>query len=186
MSLVADTQALIFDLRRNGGGSPHGAIFWNSYLFPDADTHLNSIYDRESETTRQFWTLAYVPGRRYLDRPVYVLTSGDTFSGAEEFAYNLQQQHRATLIGETTRGGAHPTEPFPLTPTLEITVPVARSVNPVSGTNWEGTGVEPDITVPAAEAFDTAYPLALRAVLASSAPPSVLERARAALAAVEL
>jgi len=182
MSLVADTHALIFDLRRNGGGSPHGVIFWNSYLFPDAETHLNSIYARESGTTREFWSLAYVPGRRYLDRPVYVLTSCDTFSGGEEFAYNLQQQKRATLIGETTRGGAHPTQPFPLTPTLEITVPIARSVNPVTGTNWEGTGVEPDIAVTATEALDQAYTLALRDVLASSAPPAVLTQARAALA----
>ena len=189
MELVSNTYVLLFDLRRCGGGSPHGVIFWNSYLFPDADTHLNDIYDGASGETRQFWSAAYVPGERYLDRPVWVLTSGATFSGAEEFAYNLKNQGRATLVGETTRGGAHPTESFPITPTVEITVPTARSINPVSGTNWEGTGVEPDIAVAPDEAFATAYREALRHVVGrsqetggSAVHPSALEEAHAALA----
>jgi len=181
MRLVAHTHALIFDLRNNRGGSPDGVIFWHSYLFTDSETHLNSIYDGATGTIRQFWSLAYVPGERYLDRPVYLLTSKATFSAGEEFCYNLKAQHRATLIGETTRGGAHPTDEFPLTPTLEITVPIARSVNPVTGTNWEGTGVEPDIAVPAAEAFAVAYRSALQHVLTTSTSASVRAEARAAL-----
>jgi C-terminal processing protease CtpA/Prc len=181
MELVSQTHALIVDLRRNRGGSPDGAIFWTSYFFPDGDTHLNSIYDGGTRDTRQYWSLAWLPGERYLDRPVYVLTSDLTFSGGEEFCYNLKAQGRATLIGETTRGGAHPTEIFPITPTFEITVPVARSVNPITGGNWEGTGVEPDMAVPAAEAFDVAYREALRHVLTTSAAPAVLAEARAAL-----
>lgn len=160
MELVAHTVALIIDLRRNRGGSPDGVAFWNTYLFPDSLTFLNSIYDRESDGTKQFWTFPYVPGSRYLDRPVYVLTSRDTFSGGEEFAYNLKVLKRATIVGETTRGGAHPTDSFPISPTMEITVPTARSINPVTGTNWEGVGVEPDVPVPADEAFDVAYRLA--------------------------
>ena len=182
MELVSGTYALIIDLRRNGGGSPDGVIFWCSYLFPDAETHLNDIFDAESGLTRQFWSLAYVPGARYLDRPVYLLTSRETFSGGEEFCYNLQAQGRAQLIGETTGGGAHPTTVLPISPTVAIAMPCARSINPVTGTNWEGTGVVPDIAVPAAEAYDVAYGHALRHVLSITAPPPIAGEARAALA----
>ncbi|AGZ41947.1 S41 family peptidase [Actinoplanes friuliensis] len=181
MELVSHTEALILDLRRNRGGSPNGVTFWLSYLFADDMTHLNNIYDGESGGTRQFWSLAYLPGERYPDRPVWVLISDVTFSAGEEFCYNLQVLERATLIGRTTRGGAHPTQFFPLTPTLEITVPTARSVNPMTGGNWEGTGVVPDVDVPAEEAFDIAYRRALDHVLTTTAPATVLAEARAAL-----
>lgn len=181
MELVSHTAALIIDLRRNRGGSPAGVIFWTSYLFPDDETHLNDIYDGESGRTRQYWSLAYLPGERYVGRPVWVLTSDVTFSAGEEFCYNLRATERAILIGQTTRGGAHPTQAFPVTPTLEITVPIARSVNPVTGTNWEGTGVVPHVEVPAERAFDTAYRAALDHVLAGPAPAAVLAEARAAL-----
>jgi C-terminal processing protease CtpA/Prc len=186
MELVSHTYALIIDLRRNRGGSPAGVIFWNSYLFPDDQTHLNSIQHGTSGQTRQYWSLAYLPGERYLDRPVYVLTSGATFSGGEELCYNLKAQGRATLIGETTGGGAHPADVFPVTPTVEITVPNARSVNPVTGTNWEGTGVEPDIAVPAPAALAVAYRRALRDVLSATTSAAALAEARAALAEVAL
>ncbi len=99
MELVAQTHALIVDLRRNGGGSPAGVTFWNSYFFPDDETHLNDIVEGGTGRTRQYWTLPHLPGDRYLDRPVWVLTSGATFSAAEEFSYNLQAQGRATLVG---------------------------------------------------------------------------------------
>jgi C-terminal processing protease CtpA/Prc len=183
MELVTHTSALIVDLRKNRGGAPNGVIFWTSYFFPDDETHLNDIYDGASGRTRQFWSLAHLPGERYLDRPVYVLTSDVTFSAGEEFCYNLQTQKRATLIGATTRGGAHPTEFFPLSATMEITVPIARAVNPVTGTNWEGIGVVPDVEVPAGEAFGYAYEKALRHVLATATSATVLEEARAALPA---
>ncbi|SLM00417.1 MULTISPECIES: S41 family peptidase [unclassified Actinoplanes] len=181
MELVSHTHALILDLRRNRGGSPDGAVFWCSYFFPDGETHLNDIYEGATGRTRQYWSHAWLPGERYVDRPVYLLTSGTTFSAGEEICYNLQAQKRAVLIGETTRGGAHPTEAFPITATFEITVPTARSINPVTEGNWEGTGVIPDVAVPAAEAFDVAYRTALRHVLTTSAPPAVLTEARAAL-----
>jgi C-terminal processing protease CtpA/Prc len=184
MELVTHTGALIFDLRRNKGGDPEGVQLWNSYLFPDSDTHLNDIYDGGTGITRQFWTLAYVPGRRYLDRPVFVLTSSFTFSGGEEFAYNLKVLGRATLIGETTRGGAHPTARFPVSATLEVAVPHARSINPVTGSNWEGTGVVPDIATPAGEALPAAYRLALEHVLVTATSQAVLAEAQEALAAM--
>jgi hypothetical protein len=185
MELVAGTGALIIDLRQNHGGSPDGVVFWLSYLFPGPDTHLNDIFDAGTGETKQFWTLAHLPGDRYLDRPVYVLTSQETFSGGEDFAYSLQAQGRAEVIGETTGGGAHPTEGNPVTPTLVLMLPHARSVNPVTGTNWEGTGVTPDVAVPAAEAFGVAYGKALRHLLTQELPPPFLDEAREALATLE-
>jgi Peptidase family S41/N-terminal domain of Peptidase_S41 in eukaryotic IRBP len=184
MELVTGTYALIIDLRRNHGGSPHGVAFWSSYLFPGADTHLSDIFHADTGETEQFWTLPYVPGARYLDQPVYMLTSHETFSGGEDFCYSVQAQGRAEVIGETTGGGAHPTRMVPISATLAIGVPFARSVNPVTGTNWQGTGVLPDVAVPAAEAYDVAYGKALRHVLSIDVPPPIADEAREALAAL--
>ena len=136
----------------------------------------------DSGLTRQFWSLAYVPSARYLDRPVYALTSAETFSGGEDFCYTLQAQRRAELIGETAGGGAHPTAVLPISSAVAIAVPHARSINPVTGTNWEGTGVVPDTAVPAAAAYDVAYGKALRHVLSITAPPRIMNEAHAALA----
>jgi len=97
-----------------------------------------------------------VPGPRLAGKPVFVLTSKHTFSGAEEFTYNLKNLKRATIIGETTGGGAHPVSGHRIDDHFMIGVPFARAVNPVSKTNWEGTGVEPDVKVPADQALDVA------------------------------
>ena len=183
MELVAGTHALILDLRRNGGGSPEGVLYWCSYLLDEKPIHLNDIFHADTGETRQFWTLPYLPGTRYVDRPVYVLISGHTFSGGEEFCYNLQALGRAELIGEATGGGAHPTRPFPISGAVHIGIPFARSINPITGTNWQGTGVIPDVAVPEAEAFDVAYGKALRHVLAlDDVPPPIEHQAREALA----
>jgi len=186
MELVAGTYALIFDLRHNGGGAPDGVALWCSYLLKEEPTHLNDIFHADTGETRQFWSLPYVPGTRYVDRPVYVLTSSHTFSGGEELCYNLQALGRAELIGETTGGGAHPTRPFPVSPAVMIGIPFARSLNPVTGTNWQGTGVIPDVAVPEAEAYDVAYGKALRHVLAmDDVPPPIEHEARDALAELQ-
>gem|GEM_PF-381455 len=183
MELVAGTFALIIDLRHNGGGAPEGVVYWCSYLFEEHPTHLNDIFNAETGETRQFWALPYVPGTRYVDRPVYVLTSSDTFSGGEDFAYTLQALGRAEVIGETTGGGAHPTRPFPISAAVHIGIPFARSINPVTGTNWQGTGVVPDVAVPEDRAYDVAYARALRHVLAADdVPPFIADEAREALA----
>jgi retinol-binding protein 3 len=166
MNFLAHTYALIIDLRRNRGGDPETVALITSYLF-NSRTHLNSLESRgEGAQSSQYWTQSYVPGRRYgEEKPVYVLLSSLTFSGAEEFAYNLKNLKRATLIGETTRGGAHPVALLWLDRHFRVTMPVARAVNPISGTNWEGTGVAPDIDVPEDEAFRRAYHLAADHVL---------------------
>jgi Peptidase family S41/N-terminal domain of Peptidase_S41 in eukaryotic IRBP len=184
MELVTGTYALIIDLRRNHGGSPDGVAFWCSYLFPGGGVHLSDIFHADTGETRQFWSLAYVPGDRYLDRPVYLLTSRETFSGGEDFCYTLQALGRAEVIGETTGGGAHPTRMVPVSRTVAVAVPFARSINPVTGTNWQGTGVVPDTPVPAAESYDVAYAKALRHVLSLTVPPPLADEARDALAAL--
>ena len=186
MELVCGTYALIIDLRRNGGGSPHGVAFWCSYLLPEEPAHLNDIFHADTKETRQFWSLPYVPGSRYTDRPVYVLTSSRTFSGGEDLCYTLQALGRAEVIGETTGGGAHPTRPFPVSAAVHIAIPFARSINPVTGTNWQGTGVIPDTPVSADQAYPTAYARALRHVTGlRDIPPPIADEARDALASLE-
>jgi Peptidase family S41/N-terminal domain of Peptidase_S41 in eukaryotic IRBP len=186
MELVAGTFALIIDLRRNGGGSPHGVALWCSYLIDEHPTRLNDIFSASTGETTQFWSYPYLPGRRYLDRPVYVLTSSKTFSGGEDLGYTLQALGRAEVIGEATGGGAHPTRPFPISAAVHIGVPHARSINPITGTNWQGTGVIPDTPAPSGEAYDVAYAKALRHVLAlGDVPPPIADEARDILATGE-
>jgi tetratricopeptide (TPR) repeat protein len=181
MRLLANVDALVFDLRQNGGGSPDMVQFLCSYLF-DERTHLNSLYWREGDRTEAFWTLDDLPGPRLADVPVFVLTAERTFSGAEEFAYNLRTRERATLVGETTGGGANPGGFMPVSDRLGIFVPTGRAVNPVTGTNWEGTGVEPHVAVPAEEAYDRGLALAREAAEAYRAERLAAEdEARAAL-----
>ncbi|MFS8477982.1 MAG: S41 family peptidase [Micromonosporaceae bacterium] len=164
MRLLAHADALIIDLRRTFGGDPDMVALVCGYLF-DEPTHLISMHHRDGGRVRQSWSPPYVPGPRFGGRkPVYVLTSAQTFSGGEELAYDLQHLGRATVVGERTRGGAHPRVGVRLHPHLELTIPVARPVHPVSGGNWEGRGVEPDIPVPAAEALDVAHRAAQEAV----------------------
>ncbi len=161
MNFLAHTDAIIIDLRENGGGSPSIIQYMTAYFVDDV-THLNSFYYRDADTIEQFWSAPYVQGPKMVDTDLYVLTSSYTFSGAEEFTYNLKNMERATIVGETTGGGAHPVKQR-LFPSLStgMRIPYARAVNPISGTNWEGTGIEPHVEVPASEALDTAYMLAL-------------------------
>ncbi|AKT41258.1 S41 family peptidase [Chondromyces crocatus] len=170
MELLADTDALIIDVRHNPGGDPDLVATLCSYFFPEP-VHLNDIYDRPKNATRQYWTSAAIPGRRYLDRPIYVLISRRTFSGAEEFAYDLQQLKRATLVGETTGGGANPGEVLRLSEHLAAFIPTGRAINPVSRTNWERIGVKPDLAVPADDALRLAQIEALQKVLPKISSP---------------
>jgi hypothetical protein len=163
---VSDTDALIIDLRQNGGGWPAGVAWVSSYLFRGR-VHLNDLRHRKGDRTEEFWTTPRVKGRKYIDRPVYVLTSKSTFSGGEELAYSLQALKRATVIGEVTAGGAHPTKPFRLDEHFQVWVPFARAVNPITKGNWEGHGVQPDVVVPADAALNRAYLSALRLMRAS-------------------
>jgi hypothetical protein len=161
MNFLAYCDAIIIDLRRNGGGSPSMIQLISSYFFDDP-VHLNDFYIRATDKTKQFWSQTYVEGPKMADTDLYILTSSYTFSAAEEFTYNMKNLERATIIGETTGGGAHPVE-LHAWPDLKmsLSVPFGRAVNPISGTNWEGTGIEPHIQVPEGEALEVAHLTAL-------------------------
>lgn len=159
MGFLAHTDAVIFDLRENGGGDPKMVDMVVSYLF-DKPTHINDLYYRKDDKTTQYWTLPYLPGTRLAAQPVYVLTSKRTFSGGEEFCYDLKTQKRATLVGETTGGGAHPVSGHRIDDHFMIGVPEGRPINPITQKDWEGTGVEPDVKVKADDALTTAEKLA--------------------------
>ena len=159
MNFLANVDAIIFDLRENGGGDPKMVAFVSSYLFAER-THLNDLWTRKGDVTEQYWTDPYVPGKRLDGKPAFVLTSKNTFSGGEEFTNNLKVLKRATIVGETTGGGAHPVRGHRITEHFGIGVPFARAINPVTHTNWEGTGVEPDVKVDASQALEEAIKLA--------------------------
>jgi len=160
MTKIADTKALIVDLRHNGGGDPATVAFVTSYLFGKKKVHLNDLYYRRNDETTEYWTDPEVSGKHFGGKkPIYVLTSNQTFSGGEEFAYNLRNLERATLIGETTGGGAHPVDGVRIDEHVLVFVPVGRAINPITKTNWEGKGVEPHVAVPADEALDEAKAL---------------------------
>ena len=171
LTMVANTDALIFDLRQNGGGDPRMVALICSYLFGDKKVHLNDLYFRPADRTEEFWTNPSVPGKKFVDKDVYVLTSTRTFSGAEEFTNNLKELKRATIIGETTGGGANPGGVVRLNEHFGVFVPTGRAINPISKKNWEGTGVEPDIKVPKEQAFKVAYLMALKRSLEKESNP---------------
>jgi C-terminal processing protease CtpA/Prc len=168
MTFVANTDALIIDLRDNDGGQPDMNVLIASYLFGTEPVHLGDIYHREGNATRQFWTLPYVPGKRYVGKDVYILTSKRTFSAAEAFTYDLKTLKRITVVGETTGGGANPRNVVRIHEHFWIGLPTARAVNPITNTNWEGTGVAPDIEVPADLALKTAHLTALKKFISTT------------------
>ncbi|GIG70351.1 S41 family peptidase [Phytomonospora endophytica] len=159
MRLLAGTYALIVDLRANRGGWPLSAVQFCAYFLGAEPVRLSTVH--KGPEARQFWTPAHLPGPRYLDRPVHVLTSAKTFSGGEDAAYTLQGLGRATVVGERTAGAAHSFAVFRIDDHVDAHIPDERPVNAVTGANWEGTGVVPDIAVPAGAAFDVAYELSL-------------------------
>lgn len=156
MNFLSNSDAIIIDLRNNGGGSPSMIQLISSYFFTDEPVHLNTFYFRPTNETTETWTLSNIKGKRRPDVPLFLLTSNRTFSAAEEFCYNLKNLKRATVIGETTGGGAHPTGSEIATNNFYVRVPKGRAINPITKTNWEGTGVTPDIPVSADEALKIA------------------------------
>jgi hypothetical protein len=162
MSFLEDTDAFILDLRRNGGGDPECVQLVCSYFFEaDKSVHLNSIYNRPKDETKEYWTLPELEGERYTDKPVYVLTSKRTGSAAEECSYNLKHLDRATIVGSSTWGGANPGGTFRLNDHINVFIPTGRAINPITKTNWEGVGVIPDVVVDPSEALVKAQQLAL-------------------------
>ncbi len=173
MSFLANCDALVIDLRTNGGGSPEMVQFLCSYFLDNPRKHLNSFSYKDKEKLTQYWTYTYLPGRR-LDKPdLYLLTSSRTFSAAEEFTYNLKNMKRAVVIGETTGGGAHDNKFVILSDNFEMSLPFARAINPITKTNWEEVGVEPDVKVPAGQALETALAMASKKLAEKEEDPSL-------------
>lgn len=160
MRQLAETDALIIDLRGNEGGDAASVAYLASFFFdPSAPIHLNDLVWREAGTTdyrREAFRTEATPVS-YLDKPVVILTGPRTFSGGEEFAYDMKILARATLVGESTGGGANPGDTQPLHAGLSMFLPTGRAENPTTGTSWEGVGVQPDVISPPAQAFSTAY-----------------------------
>jgi hypothetical protein len=154
-SFLKNTNALVIDLRNNGGGSPDMVKYICSYFFKDR-THINTSYKRVFDKTVEYWTEPIANVGNFCSMPIYVLVSNRTFSAAEELSYDLKSLHRATIIGETTGGGAHAVTAGPIEYGFIATIPVARSINPVTGKDWEGVGVMPDVAISEDKALDAA------------------------------
>ena len=165
MAFLANTDAMIIDLRENHGGSPAMVALLVSYFFD----HQVKLYDMalripgtKDYETEQSWTLAYVPGEPYLNnKEVYVLTGHTTFSGGEEFTYDMQTYKRATIVGQTTGGGANLPNGVQLGEHFMAGIPHAHPINPITHTNWEGAGIKPDIETPVEDALKVAQKTAL-------------------------
>jgi len=168
MNFLGNVDALVVDLRRNGGGSPEMIATLLTYLTEPGDRLMfNTFYQREEDRTLQFWTNPFVPGPRLNGKPVYVLTSPRTFSAAEEFAYDIQTHKLGTIVGAVTGGGAHPGGMFRVHDHFMVFVSTGRAVNPVTKTNWEGVGIKPDIAVKPGEALRVAHVEALKKIIES-------------------
>ncbi len=162
MKLMSLADAVIIDLTKNGGGDPAMVQYLCSYFFAQK-LHLNSLYYREGDRTEEFWTLAEVGGSKMIDIPLFVMIGEETFSGAEEFSYNMQTQRRATLIGQTSAGAANPGGTRGINDQLSVFIPTGRAINPITNTSWEGIGVQPEIITKKEETYDLALKEAQKA-----------------------
>lgn len=171
LDFVANTDAMIFDVRQNGGGAPSMVqLLISHFLDPRASIAINTFISRSNAFPQQLNSLNHLSSVARPDVPIYVLTSGRTGSAAEAFPYHLQAMDRATIVGETTAGAANPGDPF-LTDIggFSVFISTGSARNPITGTNWEGVGVIPDMEVPADEALDHALLAAYDALLAGEA-----------------
>ncbi len=159
MTFLKGADAVIIDVRENGGGS---GDYLSSYFLPHP-TQLTGAYYREGDVFEESWTSREVVGERMPDVPLFLLVGKKTFSAAEAFAYDLKVRNRAVLVGDSTRGGAHDNGYFKLDDQFEMYLSIGRLINPVTNGNWEGTGVLPDVLVPESCALDTAIVLAGKA-----------------------
>jgi hypothetical protein len=161
MQRLSSTDALIVDLRECHGGDPVMVALAASWFFDGRPRHWSDIVRRADGTVTQFWTSAWLPGARYVSKPVYILTAQRTFSAPESFAYEMQQSGRAKIVGEVTGGGAHSGAWFPIDDRFSIFIPLSRYVSASNGGDWEGSGVKPDVAAGAPDALQTAHRLAL-------------------------
>ncbi|MCX6555981.1 MAG: S41 family peptidase [Candidatus Aminicenantes bacterium] len=191
MAFLANADALIVDIRNCTGGSAHMMPFFAAYFFARPTSLFDMVF-RGDNFTEHFWTLAWIPGKRLADVPMYILTSARTFSGAEGFAYRFQVLKRATIVGEATGGGANAGGILDIAPCFRVWMPMGRPVDQKTGSNWEGTGVIPDVKTAARTALVSAHLQALEKLRAQAANPVdqqrldwALERTKAAAQPVD-
>lgn len=182
MRLLSATDALIIDLRGNGGGDNELVALYLGWLLPERTHVLDTLW--KGRPREQLHTPASPPAGRYGDKDVYVLTDGNTFSAAETLAYDLQARKRARVVGETTQGGANPGVALPVDDHFVVGVPMGQTVHALTKTSWEGVGVKPDLPVPAADALRTAHVAALTVLAKRSDDPMQAEEIREALEAL--
>lgn len=185
LEALANFDAIIIDLRQNGGGNTPMAAYIASYFFGPKPVHFTDMYWRDQNKTVELWTSENLPGRRSVNQPLYLLVGPSTFSAAEDFCYAFQHLNRATLVGETTGGGAHMGRGLQrLSPLFTAFVPVGESINPVTKTNWENVGVQPDVKVPVQKALTAAHLAALRGLAERESDPAWQNDLRRAIAEV--
>ena len=165
MAFLSNSDAIILDLRKNLGGGAAMLQLLSSYFFGQDSVLLGEIYNGLSDQTQQLWTNPEIPRCKISDLDLYILTSKETFSAAEEFAYDLKQLKRATIVGESTGGGAHMVTRMIVNDEFYIYMPFAGAINPITKTNWEGIGVQPDFKVPTVKALNKAHILAIEKLI---------------------
>jgi hypothetical protein len=183
LALVAGTDAVIFDLRDNGGGSPAMVGYLVGHFVPAGADVYNTFKGRGAERNERP-TVEIAPAARRVSVPLYVLTSARTGSAAESFPYTLQAARRATIVGEASGGAANPGGPAQAGDGFSVFISRGRPVNPITKANWEGTGVIPDVTVPAADALTRAQALALGGLIKAGLPEPAATEDRWALEAL--
>jgi hypothetical protein len=165
MNFLSSADAVILDLRKNGGGAPEMVQLISSYFFDDESKLLFSFYERPIDTTTQYWTLPHVAGKRMTDIDLYLLTSRTSISSPELMAFSLRDLKRCVIIGEKTAGAAHPSEIMAVDENFLILIPIGYTIGPVTKKDWEGVGIIPDFEVPAEKALETAHIMALKNLL---------------------
>lgn len=168
MKFLQETDAMIIDLRDNGGGVPEAVQLICSYFLQPAPILLETHYWKPTDEETEYWSLPKVDGERYLDKPLFILTSEETASGAEGLAYVLKHLGRATIVGERTWGGSHPGTTMRISEHFASVIPMGYTVVASTGKDWEETGVLPDVEVPSGEALIRAQILALQAIIERS------------------
>ncbi|GGA61832.1 S41 family peptidase [Ornithinibacillus halotolerans] len=174
LNYLANTNAIIFDLRDNSGGDAGMVALICSYLL-EGRVHLNNFHWRKNNRVEQIWTNSHIQGPSLREKDVYILTSQRTFSGAEDFAYTLQNLNRATLIGEKTKGGAHPGGFQPINAYFSVNIPIGRAVNPITNDNWEGCGVTPHLEVAEEHALLVAQYLCLTKLIETNKDRDIMQ-----------
>ena len=170
-SFLKNTDALIIDNRGNGGGDPNTVAWYMSYLSEGEPYVVNTFHHRKEDRIEEFKTTDLGDLTYGAKKPVFVLTSPNTFSGGEELTYDIQVFKRGVIVGEVTGGGANPTGPVPLVHNFLAIIPFGYAVNPITESNWEGTGVKPDVKVPAEEALAEAHLLAIKRLQENDTDP---------------